>query len=88
MDQLPEEKIANSVASGNPDSPIPGDSYDEDSGEFLGNLTDGEGNELRSIPAQISIAMNGYWYLFKIVGREVITPGDISNGSAQEKKEG
>lgn len=48
-----------------------GDCYDEDTGIYLGQLTDTETaaapalQTLNSLPAQISIFYEGYWYIFK-----------------------
>jgi hypothetical protein len=38
-----------------------GDLYDEDSGEFLGNVAPVD----KSLPAQLSYFHAGYWYIFK-----------------------
>lgn len=40
-----------------------GDTYDEDTGDFLGNLD--LGIVENTLPAQIGIFHNGYWYIFK-----------------------
>lgn len=38
-----------------------GDTYDEDTGDFLGSLSIRESLP----PAQIAVLVNGYWYVFK-----------------------
>lgn len=62
----PEEKVANVITSGDPEKPTPGDCYDEDSGDFLALLTDGNGDELRLPPVNISIFVGGYWFVYKM----------------------
>lgn len=51
------------------DTPTNGDCYDEDTGEYLGQLESGlqEGTVTidKSIPVQISMYVNGYWYIFR-----------------------
>lgn len=42
-----------------------GDTYDEDTGEYLGQLTTGAARILTTLPVQISIFYEGYWYIFK-----------------------
>lgn len=41
-----------------------GDAYDEDEGTYLGQLTN-DVDTMCSLPAQISIFYEGYWYIFK-----------------------
>lgn len=59
--------------SGNPDVLANGDTFDEDSGEFLGNLTysipksrDEFEEKMDNPPANISIYINGFWYQYKL----------------------
>lgn len=69
MNQLPEEQVANVIASGDPENPTIGDCYDDDTGDFLGNLTDGNGEPFATIPANITMFMGGYWYVYKMDSR-------------------
>lgn len=66
---LPEEQVANIIASGDPEKPTPGDTYDCDSGEFLGNLTDGNGDQIVAPPSSVEIFVAGFWYVYKMDSR-------------------
>lgn len=49
-------------------APDNGDCYDEDTGTYLGQLTDTQLTEeasLETLPAQIALFHAGYWYVFK-----------------------
>lgn len=48
---------------------VNGDTYDEDTNEFLGRLTEGVEEELKTIPAQISIFKDGFFYVYKMDSR-------------------
>jgi hypothetical protein len=48
-----------------------GDTYDEDTGNFLGSLDLPEG-----VPAQIAVFIDGYWYIFKPSHRYKHEPRD------------
>lgn len=63
---LPEEKVANIITSGDPEKPTIGDCYDGDTGEFLGNMTDGEGEPFITAPVSIEIFVSGFWYVYKL----------------------
>lgn len=62
-------------------SPEVGDSYDEDTGDFLGTLDLPDG-----LPAQIAIFKDNYWYIFKPSGRykeDLIVPASIAGLSKE-----
>jgi hypothetical protein len=42
-----------------------GDIYDDDTGEFLGNVA----TQDKSLPAQLAVFHAGYWYVFKPIER-------------------
>mgnify|MGYP003403857338 FL=1 len=49
-----------------------GDLFDEDSGEYLGEIDVKDahnGKEIDTLPAGISVFFNGYFYIFAIKGR-------------------
>lgn len=53
-----------------------GDTYDEDSGDHIGFIDVGD-----SVPAQIAVVFNGYYYIFKIDSRNLIIPKEAVLGS-------
>lgn len=58
-DSTPEHEVATNEQ---------GDCYDEDTGEYLGLLSNTQieaGQHLATLPAQISVFYEGYWYIFK-----------------------
>jgi hypothetical protein len=55
--------------SGKEDLNVDGDTYDEDTGDFLGRLTEGIEDDLTTLPAQVAVFFQGYWYIYKIDSR-------------------
>lgn len=71
----PEDKVAAVIEAQDKNIKIEdGDVFDEDTGNYIGtvdlSLESIKGN---SIPAQISIVLNGIFYTFKIDSRSVIS---------------
>lgn len=60
-----------------------GDCYDEDTGEYLGsfelNVEEKEEDAKESLPVQISMFYDGYWYIYKPMERHKHKPETSSN---------
>lgn len=46
-----------------------GECYDEDSGDHIGEIDLKDINGVETLPAQLSVFFNGYWYIFHAVSR-------------------
>lgn len=64
---------ADQVAAETKDDRNNGDTYDEDSGEFLGRLTytvgdkgNSEDEQMNLPPAKLSVYIDGYWYIYSM----------------------
>lgn len=60
-----------------------GDAFDEDSGDYLGNLTyNVEGADIMDLPpANLSIFVGGFWYIYKMDKKVKAEEGE-ANGQA------